>query len=244
MLQQDYGRLQAELTDALGLFAPPIAISFLERGPEGIERYAASAPEPTPDGRTGAVPAGCVFWIKAADRTFATLAEDHGNCSVGCVTHGLKSLAEVAHNADVAALCESGWVTPKAMQGITAVRDRPGAIVYGPLKETPVEPSVVLLRLNGKQQMMLHDAWPGMRLEGKPQCHIIAIAKEQDEVAMSVGCMLSRVRTGMPNNEVTCAIPGHLVPEVIERLHAARAADLAVAVYAADDARRFGSVAS
>jgi uncharacterized protein (DUF169 family) len=138
--------LQAELADALGLSAPPIAISFVERGPEGIERYAASAPEPTPDGRTGAVPAGCVFWIKAADRTFATLAEDHGNCSVGCVTHGLKTL---------------------------------------------------------------------------------------DEVAMSVGCMLSRVRTGMPNNEVTCAIPGHLVPEVIERLHAARAAHLAVAAYAA-----------
>jgi uncharacterized protein (DUF169 family) len=241
MLQHDYGRLQAELADALGLFAPPIAISFVDRGPDGVERYGARAPEPTPDGRTGAVPAGCVFWIKAAERTFATVAEDHGNCSVGCVTHGLKTLEEVANNADVAALCESGWVTPEAMQGITAVAENPGAIVYGPLGETPVDPSVVLLRLNGKQQMMLHDAWPEMRLEGKPQCHIIAIAKEQGEVALSVGCMLSRVRTGMSNNEVTCAIPGHLVPQVIERLHAARAADMAVAAYAADDARRFGN---
>lgn len=243
MLQQNYGRLQAALEDALGLFAPPIAISFVE-GAEGVERYAARQPEATPDGRTGAVPAGCVFWIKAADRTFATFPEDHGNCSVGCVTHGLKTLDEVAGNADVAALCDSGWVTPEAMQGITAVRDKPGAILYGPLAETPVDPSVVLLRLNGKQQMMLHDAWPGMRLEGKPQCHIVAIAKEQDEVALSVGCMLSRVRTGMSNNEVTCAIPGHLVPQVIERLQAARAADLAVAAYAADDAKRFGSAAT
>jgi uncharacterized protein (DUF169 family) len=66
----------------------------------------------------------------------------------------------------------------------------------------------------------------------------------QGEVALSVGCMLSRVRTGMPNNEVTCAIPGHLVPQVLQRLHAARTADLAVAGYAADDARRFGNSAS
>jgi uncharacterized protein (DUF169 family) len=150
----------------------------------------------------------------------------------------------VARNADVAALCESGWVTPEAMQGITAVKEKPGAIVYGPLGETPVDPSVVLLRLNGRQQMMLHDAWPGMRLEGKPQCHIVAIARERDEVALSVGCMLSRVRTGMSSNEVTCAIPGRRLPQLIEHLHAARSADMAVAAYAAEDARRFASAAS
>ena len=46
--------------------------------------------------------------------------------------------------------------------------------------------------------MVLSDAVPGLRIEGKPQCHIVAIAKEQGEVAASVGCALSRVRTGMP----------------------------------------------
>ena len=52
-------------------------------------------PAPLPDGRTGRVPAGCVFWMKAADRTFGTVAEDHGNCSVGSLTHGFKTLDEV-----------------------------------------------------------------------------------------------------------------------------------------------------
>ncbi|MFL5042717.1 MAG: hypothetical protein ACJ8D0_23190, partial [Xanthobacteraceae bacterium] len=99
--------------------------------------------------------------------------------------------------------------------------------------------SVVLLRLNGKQQMLLHDAWPDLRFEGKPQCHIIPIAKERGEIAVSVGCMLSRVRTGMSNNEVTCAIPASCVARLIERLRAARTADSAVAAYAADDAKRF-----
>ena len=82
-------------------------------------------------------------------------------------------------------------------------------------------------------------AWPRLRFEGKPQCHIIPIAKESNEIAMSVGCMLSRVRTGMSNNEVTCAIPASRVSELIERLRAARVADKAVAAYAAEDSRRF-----
>ena len=105
--------------------------------------------------------------------------------------------------------------------------------------DTHVDPDVVLLRLNPKQVMILHDAMPGMRMEGKPQCHIIAIAKEQQEVAASVGCMLSRVRTGLPNSQMTCAIPARRLAEVVERLKATCAADTTVAAYAAEDARRF-----
>ena len=68
-------------------------------------------PEPTSDGRTGKVPAGCVFWMKAGKQTFTTVPQDHGNCSVGSVTHGLKTLSEVANNSDVLSLLECGWVT-------------------------------------------------------------------------------------------------------------------------------------
>jgi uncharacterized protein (DUF169 family) len=47
---------------------------------------------------------------------------------------------------------------------IAVVREKPASVVYGPLRDMPVEPSVILLRLNGKQQMLLHDAWPQLRL--------------------------------------------------------------------------------
>ena len=50
----------------------------------------------TPDGRTGAVAASCVFWIEATEAVFATVAEDHGNCSVGSLTHGFKTMARIA----------------------------------------------------------------------------------------------------------------------------------------------------
>jgi uncharacterized protein (DUF169 family) len=228
-----------DLQELLGLAVPPVAIAFVRRVPDGIARLDRPMPPPTADGRTGTVAAGCVFWIEGAQTVFATMAADHGNCSVGSLTHGFKTMEEIAHNADVATLCETGWVTPEAVAKIAVVREKPEGVVYGPLRDMPLEPSVILLRLNGKQQMLLHDAWPGLRFEGKPQCHIIPIAKEDGEIAVSFGCMLSRVRTGMANNEVTCAIPARHLSALIERLRGARAADDAVAAYAAEDSKRF-----
>src|SRR3954470_18334823 len=230
-----------DLQELLGLAVPPVAIAFISHIPAGIDRIQRSHPSPTADGRTGAAAASCVFWIEGTKGVFATEAQDHGNCSVGSLTHGFKTMQEIAGNADVAALCETGWVTPEAVAKIAVVRERPKCVVYGPLRDMPVEPSVILLRLNGKQQMLLHDAWPGLRFEGKPQCHIIPIAKESGEIAVSVGCMLSRVRTGISNNEVTCAVPASRVSQLIERLRAARSADIAVAAYAAEDSKRFGN---
>jgi len=233
--------LDRELRDLLGLAVPPIAIAFAESVPAGMARPQGAMPSPTLDGRTGAVPAGCVFWNKATEGAFATVAADHGNCSVGSVTHGFKTLAEVAKAGDVAELIESNWVSPGAMRGIVAVTKKPGAVAYGPLGKTTLDPDVVFLRVNGKQLMLLHDSCPDLRFEGKPQCHIIAIAKEKGELAVSSGCMLSRVRTGMPNSEVTFALPGHRLAELVERLKAGQAADMRVAAYAGRDAKRFES---
>ena len=231
---------QAErLTSLLGLSHPPLAITFSSEAPDGVVPFDAAMPEPTPDGRTGRVAAGCVFWVEARDKTFTTVAEDHGNCSVGSLTHGFMTLEEAAQGADVAALVESEWVTPDVFPHIPTVSGKPGFVTYGPLAEATSDPDVVFIRLNGKQAMMLHDASPDLRVEGKPQCHIIPIAKEAGEVALSVGCMLSRVRTGMSNNEVTCAIPAGKVGELLDRLKAANSADMKVAAYAAADAKRF-----
>ena len=240
MAERDWHAWDAELRTLLQPQAPPLAITFSQDAPQGVPAYDAPMPAATADGRTGRVPAGCVFWIEAATRTFTTVPEDHGNCSVGSLTHGLKHLDDVAAKSDVAALLETGWVTMEMVPQIPVVKRRPRYITYGPLAEASIDPDVIFLRLNAKQVMVLHDAVPGMRFEGKPQCHIIPLAKEEDAVAVSVGCMLSRVRTGLPNSEMTCAIPAQRLPEVLERLRATTGADRAVAAYASQDAQRFG----
>ena len=237
----DYRSLASELTGLLKLAVPPIAISF-RNDPGGAARFDGPKPAPTADGRTGKVPAGCVFWIKATDRTFSTTAEDHANCSVGSLTHGLNRLDEVAGHADVAALVGAGWVSPADFPKVPVVKDLHQYVVYGPLADSPVDPDVVFLRVNGRQAMALSDALGAeLHYEGKPQCHIVAMAKEHGQVALSVGCALSRVRTGMSNAEMTCAIPTARLPEVLTRLAAGVTADTAVARYAAEDAERFKS---
>src|SRR3954462_13185668 len=227
-------QLSDGLSAALHLNDAPIAITFSAAAPAGIAAFDEPMPAPLPDGRTGRVPAGCVFWMKAADATFTTVAEDHGNCSVGSMTHGFKTLEEVAGNSDVAALLESGWVTMDVVPQIPVVTERPATVTYGPLADTPVDPDVVLLRLNAKQLMVLSDAIPGLRVEGKPQCHIIAIAKEQGEPAASVGCMLSRQRTSMPSEQMTCAIPAGQFAGIVAKVQSTAATDAVVARYASE----------
>lgn len=171
--------------------------------------------------------------------TFGTVAEDHANCSVGSITHGFRTLEEVGDKADVGALVGAGWVAPEMFPDIPVVQERYRYVTYGPLRDAATVPDVVFLRINAKQAMTISDAFPVLRMEGKPQCHIIAIAKEQQEPAISVGCMLSRVRTGMPNTEMTCAIPGARLAEAVQQIKTTAVIDGTVANYASEDSRRF-----
>ena len=232
--------LDERLVSALKPFAAPVAISFHAPGEDPpADRIHPDYPEPNERGRTGQVPAGCVFWIRGTDDTFATAAADHANCSVGSYTHGFITLEEAAAKDDVEAVLAAGWVDEAAVMGLPHLAERPGTVVYGPLAESRTEPDVVLLRINGFALMTLKGAFPEMPIEGKPQCHIVAMAKEQDRIAASVGCALSRARTGMRSEEMTCVIPGRRLEEVVEKLESTVQLDRAMARYASADAKRF-----
>jgi uncharacterized protein (DUF169 family) len=232
--------LAARLVAALKPIAAPIGIAFV---PEGVASdappFEASYPAPNESGRTGAVPAGCVFWMKAVDRTFSTNAADHANCSVGSYTHGFLTLDEAAPRDDVVAALESGWVDEAAVSSLPHLFERPGQVVYGPLAKFETNPDVVLVRINALALMILKDAFPSLRIEGKPQCHIIAIAMESGEIAASVGCALSRARTGMRSDELTCAIPASRLADIVPAIEATANLDRAMASYVGTDAQRF-----
>ena len=229
MLTHNWEELANRFKHALGLSHAPIAITFSQEAPAGVPFYEGDGPAPSEDGRTGKVTAGCVFWIKSQDRTFTTKADDHFNCSVGSVTHGLKTLNEVMGNEDVSSLLESKWVTPEEAMQLPVVKTRHQFITYGPVSQTPIAPEVILLRLSAYQGMVLHDSFGDMPIVGKPQCHIVPLAKEQNKIAMSTGCTLSRIRTGMSPDEMTCAIPAGRFPEVVEKLETRHRANAHVA---------------
>lgn len=227
------------LTELLGLEHAPIAITFLEEIPDdGTPRFDAPMSEPTEDGRSGRVAAPCVFWMHAHERTFDTLAADHGNCSVGRFTHGFAEASDILDKSDVGALLDVGWVTMEAFAGVATMSRRPQGVRYGPLAEAKTEPDLVLLRLSPRQMMELTDAVE-VDWSGKPQCQILPRAAEQGVIAASMGCALSRARTGMGDDELTVAVPGHRVDEVVSALRPVTTADAMVAGYAEADLARF-----
>ena len=238
--------ISERLVSALKPYGPPIGISFLsDPGDSPFDRLEDAYPESNEHGRTGQVPAGCVFWMRAADASFTTIASDHANCSVGSLTHGFLTVEEAVTKDDVGAVLESGWVDEAAVGQLPVVQDRPGAVDYGPLKDCVNDPDVALVRINGLALMTLKDAIPDLQIEGKPQCHIIAIAKEHGKVAVSVGCALSRSRTGMKSEEMTCAIPAGRFDETIfgndwlAILEGTVTLNRGMASYASADTKRF-----
>lgn len=233
-------KLNGRLLAALKPFDNPVAITFLtEKKQSSPKRKENSYPVPNERGRTGQVPAGCVFWIHGAQETFLTTAADHANCSVGSFTHGFMTLEEAAGKDDVEAVLEAGWVDKAAVTTLPHVHTAPESVVYGPLRECQSAPDVVLMRINGLGLMTLKDAVPELIIEGKPQCHIVALAKEQKLIAASTGCALSRSRTGMRSEEMTCVIPGDRLEEIVESIESTVTLNRQMASYASSDAKRF-----
>jgi len=229
----------AALTDLLGLDHSPIAITFHENLPDdGVPRFDEPMSEPTEDGRSGRAAAPCVFWMHAHERTFDTLPEDHGNCSVGRFTHGLAEASDILDKSDVAALLDVGWVTMEAFSGVASLSRRPKGVRYGPLAAATADPDVVLLRVTPRQMMEINDAVQ-VDWSSKPQCQILPRAADDGVIAASMGCALSRARTGMGDDELTVAVPGHRIGELIAALQPVTLADAAVVGYAEADLARF-----
>jgi uncharacterized protein (DUF169 family) len=236
--EMDWRSLARRIEAALKPVAQPIAITFDSLAADGgfsDRTYPAAV-----NGRTGAVPAGCVFWIEATNRSFSTIASDHANCSVGSYTHGLLDAAGAMVKDDVSAIVAAGWVNQADFNALPKMPSAPGAIAYGPLADA-VAPDVVLLRVNGLGLMTLKDAYPDLAITGKPQCHIVPQAFLGNAPAASVGCALSRARTGMRSEEMTCAVPARVFEAFVARVEAAVALDRAMARYAAQDAQRWDS---
>jgi uncharacterized protein (DUF169 family) len=217
--------LGEELARLLDLDHPPVAVTFHAKGPTEELRT-----RPIPE------PAGCCFWAQAEHRRLHTTAVDHAHCSVGSYTHGLISLPEAAAARDTAALVGSGWVTEADLAGAPAVATAPAAITYDPLDEAQ-DADVVLIRLTASSLMALQGACPELSVVTKPQCQIVPLALE-GAIAVSPGCAVSRVRTGLPADELTCALPARSLDDIVVRLTRSLAADAAVSAFADDDLRQ------
>lgn len=204
------------LTQSLKLALPPIAISFAQTLPPGIDLF------------QGTAPAGCQFWQIAADRVFATVPGDHELCAIGTFTHNLAGTP--AHEADRAdalkVFADLGYVRPEDLAVVPVLRERHAYVIYGPLAQLPIAPDLVMLFVQPGQQLILSEAvqqvegqW--MPAMGRPACAIVPQALNSGRAALSLGCCGARAYLDQLTPDVALyAVPGANLDAYVARIAA------------------------
>ena len=192
----------------------PVAIAFLDKEPVGIEKF------------SGTEPAGCSFWrLAAAGRSFYTVPADHFNCAVGAYTHHVQLPPEREKETEtmLGMMFDLGYVRPEEVPGIPRLAEEPAAIVFAPLGEAPVAPSVVLFTCRTASAMLLNEAATragaasALPILGRPSCMAIPAAMQYGTVS-SLACIGNRVYTGLEDGEIYVAVPGAKLESVSEAL--------------------------
>ena len=149
-MKQDHQAQADRLTEALELSPSP------HRGPPSPTPYrtacrSSKAPSPR-DACSGQ---------EAAARTFATTAAHHALCSIGIHTHNLSG-APASQPEELGAALEAmiglDYVREEEVAAIPVLERQAKHAVYGPLREFPLDPAVVLLFVDARQGLVLSEA--------------------------------------------------------------------------------------
>ncbi len=208
----DYRRIERQLSSDLGLTRRPVAIAFRDGPPPGVSQF------------IGIAPSGCTFWRLASEgRTFFTVPSDHYNCAIGAYTHNIPLPPARAKELEetLGFMTGIGYVRMEEVPGIPVLPKTPGAVVYAPLGDTPVDPDVVLFWGPAARIMLLQEAAlragvaASLNTLGRPTCMALPAALAHGMVA-STGCVGNRVYTGVEEGELYAAVPGKDLAKLAE----------------------------
>ncbi|MGB6483695.1 MAG: DUF169 domain-containing protein [Candidatus Acidiferrales bacterium] len=223
----NYDALEKRIMKATGLKKRPVAVKFLDAAPVGIEKF------------TGTEPSGCSFWrLAAAGQVFYTVPQDHYNCPIGSYTHNIPLPPERAKELEqtLGLMAQIGYVKMEEVPDIPRIEKEPGAIVYAPLGNTPVDPDVVLFAGAASQIMLLQEAAlragcaAALPILGRPTCMALPAAMAHGSVVSS-GCIGNRVYTGLGEGEMYVVVPGKNLSRVVSELETVTNANAQLAQY-------------
>jgi uncharacterized protein (DUF169 family) len=211
-----YPAIAQTLIDSLTLERSPVAVCFADAVPPGVKQF------------TGSVPAGCRFWQEATKGVFATVPRDHDLCGIGIYTHNLEASPAAQKDLGEAlkVFADLGYVREQDIPLIPVLKNRPQAVIYGPLSQVPLPPDVVLLFVNADQTLVLSEA--SQQLEGglppamgRPACAVVPQALNNNQTALSLGCCGARAYLDILTPGVAVyAIPGKKLAAFTERVAA------------------------
>jgi uncharacterized protein (DUF169 family) len=210
----DYRGLEKRLMETLGLEHRPVAVAFRDAPPAGVAQF------------IGSMPSGCSFWpLAMRGRAFYTVPADHYNCAIGSHTHNIPLPSERAQELPqtLSFMAGLGYVKMDEVPEIPRLPRTPGAVVYAPLADTPVDPDVVLFVGRPGRVLLLQEAAlragvaARMPLLARPTCMALPAALAGGAVA-STGCVGNRVYTELSDDELYVAIGGRDLMRVIDEL--------------------------
>jgi uncharacterized protein (DUF169 family) len=216
---------QASALSKLALANAPVAMAFVSALPEGMNRIG------------HALPASCSYWKEAgAGRTFATAADDHTSCPVGAYTHGVAPSREqdTELQSVIGMMTELKYIKKEEVPLIPHRSEPMRFAVYSPLAGATFDPDAIIFRGNPRQIMLLTEAaraagvFDTATVMGRPACAMVPQAVSAQVGVASVGCIGSRVYTGLDDNELFLTVPGASVGRVLECLDTVLAANAAL----------------
>ena len=206
--------LEGTLNTELGLTRRPVAISFLEAPPAGLEKF------------NGVEPSGCSFWRLAGNgRRFYTVPSDHFNCPIGSHTHAI-ALPNQRQNelADTLSfMSDIGYIRMEEVDKIPTLAREPKIISYAPLGDAVTAPDVVILVGKPGSIMLLVEAAAraGVTTQfpvfGRPTCMTVPAALQAGVVGSS-GCIGNRVYTDISDDELYVTVRGADLAKVVGEL--------------------------
>jgi uncharacterized protein (DUF169 family) len=224
----NWKELEKQFASRLALARRPVAVTFLDAEPSGVPKF------------SGTEPAGCSFWrLAAAGRTFYTVPADHFNCAVGAYTHHVQLPPDRVQETEttLGMMFNLGYVRPEEVAGIPRLPKEPAAVVFAPLSDTPMAPSVVLFALKTSAAMLLNEASiragasSTLPLLGRPSCMALPAALAHGTVS-TLGCIGNRVYTSLSADEMYVVVPGAKLEAVSDALGIIAAANTTLAEFA------------
>jgi uncharacterized protein (DUF169 family) len=232
VMNAQYQELAKSLTNDLGLTSPPVQVSYTEQPPSGVRVHA------------GPVPSVCTFFSEGRKEAFYADLHAHENCEIGAFVLGVAPEGEVGSRlmATVGMMQKEGYLQPGDEGKIPRNAKPPRYVAYGPLGSLPMAPTTVLMFANAKSAMLAMEAAGGpVPMNGRPMCAVVPTLNQGAPVAASMGCIGSRIYTGLADGEMIVGVRGDHLQSFAAAVRKIKHAN---EVVAEEDSRRMRAVRS
>ena len=220
----DYLAIAAQLQHQLGLDRAPVQISYLEKAPTDLPQH------------EGGVPSVCTFFAVGTTKAFYASLPQHEDCEIGAFVLGVPAQGEVGGRlmASIETMQRVGYLNPGEEARVPHNAVPPKFVAYGPLGALSMPPTVVLMFTNPKGAMLATEAAGSgsaaqpVPMNGRPMCAIVPIMNQGAPVAISFGCIGSRIYADLGIDQMVIGVRGDHLGEFAKKLDIIVAANAAI----------------